>query len=184
MGLTIADNYYLKAKDASGGFISDWGEVTESLNYALSYDENHCPSLCFLGEIYAEKLSQFDDAFEAFDKIIGIDTNYVDVYPRYIKYLIWQEQIERAEKLIRFAEKIKGIDVSQIYWLKAHIEDVNGNYKESIKLLKKAQVHVYNEHYFDFMDDERKRIKKKISLTTSKIKNKLKKKDSNKKKKK
>lgn len=184
MGLTLADSYYLKAKASSGGFIPDWGEVTESLNYALSYDENHCPSLYFLGKIYAEKLSQFQNAFECFDKIIGIDTNYTDVYPIYIKYLIWQEEIERAEKLIRFAEKIKAIDVSRIYWLKSYIEDVRGNYKESIKLLKKAQVHIYNEYYFDFMDEEKKRIKQKIKLTTQKSKKKTKSKNGKKAKKK
>ncbi len=185
MGLTLADSYYLKAKAASGGFGCDWGEVTESLNYALSYDENHCPSLCFLGKVYAENLSQFDRAFECFDKIIATDTNYTDVYPVYIKYLIWAEEIPKAEKLIEFAEKIKAIDISQLFWLKAYIEDINGNYKKSIKLLKKAQIYIYNEYYFDFMNDEKRRIKKKIALTTKKSQKKSKnKKKSNKKKKK
>lgn len=183
MGLTLADNYYLKARAAAGGFGCDWGEVTESLNYALSYDENHCPSLCFLGQIYAERLSQYSEAFECFDKIIATNTNYLEVYPVYIRYLIWAEEIARAEKLIAFAEKLKAIDISQLYWLKAYIEDVNGNYKKSIKLLKKAQVHIYNEYYFDFMDDEKKRIKKKIALTTKKSKKKSEKKSKAKKKK-
>lgn len=39
MGLTLADSYYLKAKAATGGFCSDWEEVCEALNYALSYDD-------------------------------------------------------------------------------------------------------------------------------------------------
>ena len=47
MGLTIADSYYLKAKGAIFGWFSDWNEACESLNYALSYDENHCPSGLF-----------------------------------------------------------------------------------------------------------------------------------------
>ena len=56
MGLTIADTYFLKARGAACGIFSDWSEVCESLNYALSYDENHIASLCLLGEIYAEHL--------------------------------------------------------------------------------------------------------------------------------
>jgi tetratricopeptide (TPR) repeat protein len=164
MGLTLADSYYLKAKAATSGFCSDWGEVCEALNYALSYDENHCASLCFLGKIYAENLSQYTNAFECFDKVIAFDTNFIDVYPMYVKYLIWADEIERAEKLIDFAETIKAIDNSQLFWLKAYIEDVRGNYKLSLKLLKKAKINIYNEYYFDFMDDEKRRIKKKIAI--------------------
>ena len=39
MGLTVADQYYLKASGAMGYFGSDWESVCESLNYALSYEE-------------------------------------------------------------------------------------------------------------------------------------------------
>lgn len=164
MGLTTADSYYLKAKAATSGFCSDWGEVCEALNYALSYDENHCAALCFLGEIYADKLSQYKNAFECFDRVIAFDSDYINVYPIYIKYLIWTEEIGRAEKLIEFAKTIKGIDVSQLFWLKAYIEDVRGNYKLSLQFLKKAKINIYNDYYFDFMDEEKQRIKKKIKL--------------------
>lgn len=170
MGLTTADSYYLKAKAACGGFASDWGEVCEALNYALSYDENHGASLCLLGKIYAKNLSLFDKAYECFDKLIAADMNYVEVYPLYAKYLIWGGEIERAEKLIKFALSIKAIDESQLHWLSSYIEDTKGNYKRSLRHLKKAKTVIYNESYFNFMEDEERRIKKKIKLLKQKNK--------------
>ena len=76
MGLTLADSYYLNAKAAIDEFCNDWEQVCESLNYALSYDENHCAPLCLLGEIYAKHLAMSGRAFECFDNVIAIDTNY------------------------------------------------------------------------------------------------------------
>lgn len=90
MGLTLADSYYLKAKAAAGEFCNDWEEVCESLNYALSYDQNHCGSLCLLGEVYAKHLSMPDKAFECFDQVIAIDTNYDKVSCRTYFPIYWQ----------------------------------------------------------------------------------------------
>jgi len=158
MGLTIADTYYLKAKAASG---YDWDEVCESLNYALSYNENHCASLCLLGKIYARNLNRYEEAFDCFDKIIAIDSNYTDVYPIYAKYLIWADELERANKLISFAFTIKGIS-------KAYTLEIKQDYKIALKSLKKAKRHTYNDDYFSFIENEESRIKKKLKLDKTK----------------
>lgn len=178
MGLTIADTYYLKAKAASG---YDWDEVCESLNYALSYDENHCASLCLLGKVYAGNLNQYTEAFDCFDKVIAIDSQYMDVYPAYAKYLIWADEIERATKLIAFALTIKGISKGSLFWLSAYASETKEAYKDALKHLKKAKKYSYNDDYFSFIEDEENRIKKKLKLDKSKAK---KKKSSSKKRKK
>ena len=170
MGLTTADSYYLKAKAACGGFDSDWGEVSEALNYALSYDENHEASLCLLGEIYAKNLALYDQAFECFDRLIAANMNYVAVYPKYVLYLIWAHETERAKQLIEFAMTVKGVDVSQLLWMSSYIEETKGNYKLSLKFLKKAKKKIYNDYYYGFMDDEADRVKKKIKLDKPKKK--------------
>ncbi len=164
MGLTLADSYYLKAKAASQGFHSDWEEVCESLNYALSYDETHCASLCLLGEVYARYLSMPTEAYACFDKVIAADTNYHEVYYLYIKYLIWNKELERAEKLVAFAETIPNSSKAQLQWLSSYIEEVRGNYDACLKTLKEAKKHCYNDGYFDFIEEEEKRIKKKMKL--------------------
>lgn len=168
MGLTVADSYYLKAKAATGGFCSDWEEVCESLNYALSYDENHCASLCLLGEIYVKYLSTPEKAFECFDKVIAIDANYEEVYYMYIKYLIWYNEIERAKKLIDFSKTIKTISMAEIHWLSSYIEETLENYNTCLKHLKEAKKHCYNDNYYDFVIDEQKRIEKKMKLNENK----------------
>lgn len=168
MGLTLADSYYLKAKVAMDDGCGDWEEACEALNYALSYNEEHCASLCLLGNIYAKHLSMFDKAFACFDKVIGIDTNYEDVYPIYIKYLIWNNKIDRAKKLIDFSKGIETICKAEMYWLSAYIEEVLKNYKICLKYLKKAKRHCYNDSYFNFLIDEQKRIEKKMRLNKKK----------------
>ena len=181
MGLTIADTYYLKAKAATGGFCSDWDEVCESLNYALSYDENHCASLCLLGEVYARNLNQYTEAFNCFDKVITINSNYIDVYPMYARYLIWADEIERAYKLLQFAFTIKGIDKGLLYATTAYALETNGHYKVALKQLKEAKRHSYNSSYLYFIEDEIDRVKQKLKLDKVKKKKKKKKKSSSKK---
>ena len=181
MGLTIADSYYLKAKGAMSGWFSDWNEACEALNYALSYDESHCPSLCLLAKVYAEYMYDFDKAFDCYDKVIAINPDYKDAYPDYIMYLIWADENERAERLIDFALTIKGIDNARLNWLSSYINETKGQYKKSLEHLKAAKKVIYNDHYFGFMIDEEERIKKKINLDKPKKKKKKKKEKSKKK---
>ncbi len=169
MGLTIADTYYLKAKAASG---YDWDEVCESLNYALSYDENHCATLCLLGKVYASHLNQYSQAFDCFDKVIAINSDYIDVYPLYAKYLIWADEIERATNLIAFALRIKGISKGSLFWLSAYAAETEQDYQAALKYLEKAKRHSFNDDYFSFIEEEETRIKKKVKLNKPKSKKK------------
>ncbi len=172
MGLTIADTYYLKAQAASG---YDWDEVCESLNYALSYDEDHCASLCLLGSVYAEYLDQYEKAFDCFDKVIAIDSGHTAVYPLYVKYLIWSDEIERARNLIDFAFTIKGISKGSLCWLSAYVAETEQRYHTALKRLKKAKKYAFNDAYFSFIEKEENRIKKKLKLDEPKAKKKKKK---------
>lgn len=174
MGLSIADAYYLKAKGASCGVYSDWEDVCEALNYALSYDEEHIPSLHLLAEIYAEHLGMFENAYNCLDTVIGIDPKNTEVYPKYAMYLIWRNNLERAEKLIHHAFKIEAISKAQLLWLLSYINETRGDYKTSIENLKLAKTNSYNDHYYGFMQDEEKRIKKKMQLLKPKAKKKKK----------
>lgn len=163
MSLNIADQYYLKAKGAMAGFCSDWEEACEAISYAISYDENHCPSLCLLGTIQAQYLGNYEAAFESFDKCIVADINYVNVYPEYIKFLIWAEELSRAKQLLEFAKKIKGISTAEMYWCESYLHEVEGKYKQSLKCLKKAKQHIYNDDYMYYMNCEETRIQEKFS---------------------
>jgi hypothetical protein len=182
MALQIADQYYLKAKSAMSGFCSDWGEVCESLNYAISHDETHCPSLILLGKIYTEYLYDFEEGFSYFDAVIVANTNYTAVYPTYIKALIWNEDLEQAQKLIDFSLTIKAIDKASIFWLQAYVLEVKKDYKKGIKFLKEAKKETFNDHFSDYLDEEKKRLKAKLEELKPKKKMSKKKKKKSKKK--
>ncbi len=188
MGLTVADQYYLKASGAMGMFGSDWEEVCESLNYALSYEETHAPSLCLLGKVQVEQLGNYEEGFACFDKVIAQNPDYKEVYTTYARLLIWANELERAKKVIAFGLTQKQKDEAQLLWLTAYAYECNEDYKACIQSLKKAKKKTYNEYHFEFLEDEIKRIKKKRKLDTpkkkKKKKSKKKKKGSSKKKKK
>ena len=164
MGLTLADSYFLKAKGAANGFYTDWEEACEALNYALSYDENHKASLCLMGEIHAKHFSNYEKAFEYFDKVIALDIMHLEVYYTYAKYLIWANKVKKAQKLLSFAFTLEGIDKGELYWLLAYSLETTGNYKIALKVLKKAQLENYNEDFGNFLKNEIKRIKQKIKM--------------------
>ena len=82
----------------------------------------------------------------------------------YGKYLIWADEIVKAQKLILFAFTLKGIDKSEMYWLSSYALESRGQYKLSLKMLKKAQLENYNTHHNYFLEDEVKRIKNKLKL--------------------
>ena len=168
MALNIADQYYLKAKGAMAGFCSDWEEACEAISYAISYDENHCPSLCLLGKIQAYYLNNYEEAFENFDKSIAANINYVQVYPEYIKVLIWADELPRAKQLLEFARKIKGVDLAELLWCEAYLLEMEYKYKQSLKCLKKAKTHTYNDDYTYFIENEERRIQNKLKKAKKK----------------
>ena len=122
------------------------------MNYALSYDEAHCPSLCLLGEIYAKNLNQFSEAFACFDQVIATNSSYIDVYPIYVKYLIWADEQKRAQKLIDFALNLKGVGRGSLLQLSSYISETQGAYKASLRFLKAAKKESYNDSFFAYIE--------------------------------
>lgn len=174
MGLNIADQYYLKAKGAMSGFCSDWEEVCEALGYAISYDDQHCASLCLLGKIQAEYLGDYISAFENFDKCIAANINYNAVYPLYSRMLIWADELPRAKQLIAFAKNIKGASMPELLSCESYIYEVEKKYTKSLKCLKQAKTHVYNDDYMYYIENEMSRVRKKLKKAKKKRKNKTK----------
>jgi len=169
MGLSVADTYYLKAKGAlNGPYGEDWEQAVEALNYALSYDSDHVASLCFLGDIYASYFQNFEKAFSCFDRVIGINSQHLEVYPMYIKYATWADQTDRALKLLAFAKDLKGANRSELFWLKATILESQRKYNKALKTLEKARYETCSDSFFYFLEDETKRIKKKQRLKEGK----------------
>ena len=74
MGTTLADEYFLKAW-SNYPFCAE--DALEPLNYALSFDEEHAPSLCLMGRLQMEILKNFKTAKHYFECALLADSDYV-----------------------------------------------------------------------------------------------------------
>ena len=173
MGVTT-DKYIFQALDA---YPYNLEETIESLNYALSYDEKNAVALCLMGRLYAEQLGNYEMAKTYYEHALAEDMHAVNIYPKYINVLLWNEDYAVAEKVIDFALTVKGTDKAVLYFKKAILFEKKKAYKAALSCLKTAKIHTYNAHFMSDLDTEKSRIKDKMPK-------KKKKKSSSKKKKK
>ncbi|CAM1340003.1 tetratricopeptide repeat protein [Tenacibaculum amylolyticum] len=156
---TLSNNYIFKALDA---FPYDLEETIEALTYALAYDEKNTTALCLMGRVYAESLKDYEKAKEYFTEVLAEDIHAFQVYPHYIKVLLWNEDLKEAEKLIDFALTIKGSDKAVLYVGKAQLLEQKQEYKKALTVLKQARIHTCNSNYLYVIDEEKARIKSKL----------------------
>ncbi|WP_062061838.1 hypothetical protein [Aquimarina longa] len=164
----LLDKYLFQALDAYPYNLED---AVESLNYALSYNEKNPIALSLLAQIYAESLKDYETAKEYYQQALAEDMYALDVYPKYINVLLWNEDLDEAEKLIDFALTIKGTDKAVLYVKKAILFEQKKEYKKALQCLKLAKEKTYNSQFLDDVKEEKKRIKSKIPKKKSKTKN-------------
>ena len=99
-----ANSYYLKAKES---YPWDLSESLEALEYAISYDETHAPAHSLLGQLYAEQLNNYEEAFYHFEQALILDIHYVETYYHFSDALIQYGELKRAKKLLKHAKKNK-----------------------------------------------------------------------------
>ncbi len=167
MALSLAETYYLKALSA---YPFDMEEVCESLNYALSYDEEHGPSHVLLAKVYAKFLGNFEFARKHFELAMLYDVENVSVYDAFAKFLINVGDYEKAERVVDMAMRIEFADLSVFYHRKALISEGRREFKKALKLLKLAGLESLLECRIDFFKGEEKRIKGKMKRTLKKKK--------------
>ncbi|MBG6130239.1 tetratricopeptide (TPR) repeat protein [Aquimarina sp. EL_43] len=155
----LLDKYLFQALDA---YPYNLEEAVESLNYALSYDEKNPIALSLLGQIYAESLKNYEVAKEYYQQALAEDMYALDVYPKYINVLLWNEDYEEAEKLVDFALTVKGTDKAMLYLKKGILFEQKKNYKKALKCLKLAKENAYNNHFINDIKEEEERIKNKM----------------------
>ncbi len=155
----LLDKYLFQALDA---YPYNLEETVESLHYALSYDENNAIALDLMGQVYAEQLKNFEIAKEYFQQALAQDMYAVDVYPKYVDVLLWNEDYSEAEKLIDFALTLKGTDKAVLYLKKAVLFEHKKKYKKALKFIKRAKDNTYNNHFINELKEEKSRIKGKM----------------------
>ncbi|WP_025740563.1 tetratricopeptide repeat protein [Aquimarina pacifica] len=175
----LLDKYLFQALDA---YPYDLEETVESLNYALSYDAKNPVALCLMGQIYAENLKDYATAKQYYQEALSENLYALDVYPKYINVLLWNEDDKDAEKLIDFALTIKGIDKALIYLKKGILFEQRKEYKKALKALKLAKENAYNNCFITDVEGDEQRIRDKMPKKKKNSKTKMTKKEKAKKK--
>lgn len=143
-------------------------EVVESLNYALSYNNKNTMALCLYGRVYAEQLSDYEQAKLYFQEALITDVFAKEVYPHYIQTLIQNEDYEEATKLIDFALTIKGINKVEVLMKKVCLLEKAHQFKKGLKLMKKVKLSTLNSDYNYLIEETEKRLKHKAGKKSSK----------------
>ena len=157
--------YIFQALDAYPHYLE---EAVEALQYALAYDENNATALGLMGQIYAESIKSYEVAKSYFEKALAADLYALDVYPKYVDVLLWNEDYDEAEKLIDFALSVKGTDKAILYVKKGILFEHRFNYDDALKCIEKAKKFTYNNEFLEELKEERSRIKKKMNATQKK----------------
>ena len=156
--MSSIDKYLVKALDA---YPYNLQEAIESLNYALSGDNNNAATLCLYGRVYAEQLHDYAMAKTYFQEALAADIHSVTVYPYFIQLSIDFDEDKEAEKLIDFALTVKGIDKPLILSKLILLKEKQMLYKEVKHNIKKLKSIVLNDDYQHFIDKTEARIKEK-----------------------
>lgn len=172
--MTQSDKYLMEALDA---YPFNLEQVIESLNYALSYDDQNPMALCLMGQMYAEQLSQYEMAKDFYVRALAVDINHLKVYPLYADTLLYNDDYEEAEKVIRFALTIKGIDKAVMYGKKALLHEYQMQFKKALKCWKKAKLNCYNASFMSMAEAEEKRVESKLNQSSKKKKTEERKRD-------
>lgn len=137
-------------------------DCLEALNYALSYDPEDADSLCLMGRIYSEMLNDYEKAKLYFEEAMQCDVTNLNIPKYYIKYLLDNEDLQEAEKLINYSLKIKGIDKSILWFYRALLSEIRGSFANALKFLKEAKQFSYNKEMLEFIKDREQFVKSKM----------------------
>jgi tetratricopeptide (TPR) repeat protein len=159
MSITLADSYYLKALDL---YPFELDQVTEALNFAISYDNDHAGAHCLLGKLNLYQLGKYREAEDHFEKALASDIENSETYYAYAELLIHIGEFGRAKKLIKYAYKIKGISVWRLKYYEGLIAEIKGDYLKAKKCMKLAYANSYRKNERVFLKDELERVKSKM----------------------
>lgn len=140
MDISQADQYFLKA-ESYYPYCSEF--VVENLSYALSYDENHVPSLVLTGRLQMDLLKNFKTAKHYFELALAFDADYVETYEHYSLLCLWTGDFAKAKQIIDQSISIKGMDLLRMRYRKAKMYELMGLHeiaKEEVNKLIKTSV--------------------------------------------
>ncbi|MCW3788176.1 hypothetical protein [Plebeiibacterium sediminum] len=155
---TLADQYYIKALDQ---YPYSLEEAIENLGYALSQNNEHCGANYLMGKLHQEYMHDYQKAEDYYSKALAGKPDDLNVCMAYILLLIITKEYIKAQKLIAYAEKLKGVDLSKTLSFQALIYESKHDYENALLLFKEARLEAYNEKAINHINSKIKRVKMK-----------------------
>ena len=159
--------YYFEALDNYPYSLPD---CLEALNYALSYDPEDADSLCLMGRIYSEMLTDYEKAKLYFEEAMQCNVANLNTPQYYIKCLLDNEDFHEAEKLIKYSLKIKGIDKLTIWLHRSLLSEKRGSLVNALTFLTEAEKYCFTSCNLDLVKERKRFIKSKMQKNKSKKK--------------
>ncbi len=157
--MNITESHFLKALSS---YPKDIEKVIENLNLALSSDYRHAPSLCLMGKVFANEIKDYSLAENYFKKAIKADFNYVETHINYIKLLLIYGNLEIIDKQIELSKQVIGVNVCELYLLKAKALEMNRHFNEAIQNVELALTLSCTENIDKELEEFKKRILRKM----------------------
>ena len=156
---TNTHNLYLfKAMEA---YPWELEKAVEALQYALSYEPENVTALCLMAKVHAEQLNDCETAKSYFERAIASDITAIQIYPDYIRTLLQNHDFAEAQKLIDFAETVKGINRGTLQLLQGKLFEILQEFEKAEQSLKEARHLGLNSDFIDFVEGELERVTKK-----------------------
>ncbi len=162
MGISLADQYYLKAWDNYNFNIT---EVIENLNYALSYKSDHSNANCLMGRVYSEQIYDPELAAHYFEQALSYDLSNIEAIRCYTSLLIEQREYEKTKKMIEYGYTIKGINRAMLMHFGGLLAEHQKEYTKAKKIFKETLNEAYSISETNFIKSEIARVKDKIKRT-------------------
>lgn len=155
MSITLADTYYLRALDL---YPDELDRVIEALNFAISYDNDHAGAHCLLGKLNMYQLGKYQEAEEHFQQALASNIDSAETYYSYADLLIQTGEYSKAKKLIKYAYKIQGINISRLKHSEGLIAEIKGDLQKAKKHMTNAYECSYRKYERDFLKEELERV--------------------------
>lgn len=133
------------------------------MNYALSYDSEDADALCLMGRIHSEVLKDYEKAKEYYEDAMIYDVSNINTPKYYISCLLENEDLDEAEKLIKYAVKIKGIDKCDLWYQRSFLSEKRGSLTNAMKFLEIAEGYCFSPCSWEVIKDRKKFLKTKMT---------------------
>jgi tetratricopeptide (TPR) repeat protein len=108
------------------------------------------------------QLGNFGKAEDHFEKALASDLNNIESYYSYADLLIQTGEYAKAKKLIKYAYKIKGINISRLKHSEGLIAEIKGELVKAKAFMTFAYNSAYRKIERDFLNDELDRVNSKL----------------------